>query len=127
MAKTFDINELIIRAVENDGGTFSLIGDKTNIGKHCFQEKKMPKGGYIVANKNSIENVPVLRPIYIEDFIRYSMVGHHIGLWYDNGNAVWSIDEPRWIVRFDAAVTFARANNQKAIWDIENNKELRIV
>ena len=126
MAKTFGMGELLRIALENSGGTFTFVGLNAK-NEHRFQEKKMPKGGYIVANKNSIENVPVLRSIYIEDFIKYSIIGHHIGLWYDHDSAVWSIDEPRWIVRFDAAVTFARANNQKAIWDIENNKELRIV
>lgn len=125
MSKTLSMEELLKYVLENSGGTFSFVGldMKTNI--HKFQRVTF-NDGFVVAKKGGMENIPVLRDIYIQDFIKYSMVGNHIGLWYDHEKAVWSIDEPVWRVDELHARSFAILNEQRAIYDVKNGVSIYV-
>lgn len=122
MSKTFGMEELLKHVLENSGGTFSVVSNNPR-GPHKFQSVSF-KNGFVVAKKGGMENIPVLRDTYIQDFMYYRMTGNHIGLWYDHDNAVWSIDEPVWRADELHARSFAILNNQKAIWDVE--KEMSV-
>lgn len=123
MSKTYSVLDVINHVKANNGGTFSVVDDNPLNPK--FNLKKMPKGGYIIGKKGGMV-VPNLRASVISDFLYYCLVGRNVGFWWDAETNMWCIDEPRWMVNFNAAVTFARENNQKAIWDIAQNKEIEV-
>ena len=110
-------------AREVGGGTFEVLP-----GKRYASVETDAVTGYFVALQNGIENLPnlMLTGDLLNTFahvyeLRESKL--FLGLWRDP-NGLWSIDRVTHIENREFALLTAKANKQRAIWDIANNEEV---
>lgn len=121
-----DFMALTIDAIKNGGGTY-YITDYPNISGVRF-DRVDRDFGYFVAKDGGVENFPgntailnaVIKTVWES---RHFMSGLYLGLWRDDkGN--WSIDETYFYTNREFAIETGKAENQRAIWDIENGTEI---
>lgn len=123
--KTLGLDEVIDHAKQNGGGTYQLAGLDSNgyisfiMPEHTF--------GYYVSLPYGIENLPsraLITPV-LASFVADRKDGNYLGLWEDaQGN--WSIDISTWVYDLRAALVLGARHNQRAIWDIENMREIML-
>ena len=125
---------LIEQVRKNGGGTF-LVDFDHEYGRWVIFDASNTTTGYYVSAPNGIENLPDLD----DNTFRAVLVAFlgdrfgareiddpfRLGLWQDeNGN--WSIDETLWFYNYDVAMSVARENNQRAIYDIRDQEVLSV-
>jgi len=81
--------------------------------------------GFFVSRKGGIEGLPDLYFDVMREFVANRLLeGEHrgglLGLWQDE-DGLWSVDVAVWIEDFSEALDFARANNQRSIYNIGMN------
>jgi hypothetical protein len=112
-------------AMLNGGGTYA----------YSFTERTYepvtPAYGYWVAKPYGMENIPpsVLSIDVLGHWVGekggwHPSEGFYLGLWQDErGN--WSVDSVEFVQDRIAAIARGRRNNQRAIWDIANEAEIK--
>lgn len=117
--------EMLGNAVAKGGGTYRITGldDKFE----ALWEAVEHDFGYFVAAPGGVENLPAaalsVNTVNAIVDARHFYSGYYLGLWQDeHGN--WSIDETEWINDRNLAEIAGRANQQRAIWDLAENKEV---
>lgn len=129
------ISEQIHETGSFQGGTYTFI-QFDGVGQPLF----IPTShldGYYVSRVGGVENFPFFKPngnttiTFTSDVInqvwlaRNYQSGFYLGLWVDdNGNL--SIDETEWISSLPDALYTALNNNQRAIYDIADQKVITV-
>ena len=113
-----NLQKIIDLAIENGGASYSIVSGDYN-----------PNKGYMVSyvGCETITSVLTLDILvkYIKHYIDYlSTSDVYVGIWLNDGN--WYLDISENVSDKDEAIKVARLRKQIAIWDCENNKEIRL-
>ena len=120
---TLTYAQVVAHAIENGGGTFRIT-------KGGFTPDEREKG-YYVSLSGGVENLPFLDAQTVRKVLAaWASNGHvseytRLGLWKDDSDN-WSIDLTVWVYNPSSAEIVGRDNNQRAIWDITNAREITL-
>jgi len=113
-----NILEFIEFARNNGGGSFNFMSGKTN-----------PETGYMVAladfQQVSTGIDDEIVKMYTRDHAEFLVQDNmYLGLWLANG--LWYYDVSMNVESLGKAVQIGLENNQLAIWDCANNREIKL-
>lgn len=114
------------------GGSFNLNNGTEN-----------PKKGYMVATIGNELKVHINPRLKVEHQINeltkkifnyigdkfdvwYNSENAYLGLWYNSENSLWYIDISENIADLTEAIMLGKYRNQLAIWDCENDNEIKL-
>ena len=116
-----NIQNFIIEAKANGGGSYSLNTGKTN-----------PNKGYMVSIEGCEEihkEIPTdesIREYILTHSEQLAMDNKYLGIWYNDKKQQWYLDVSINIDDRDKARLFGSINKQEAIWDCANGKEIKL-
>lgn len=82
--------------------------------------------GYAVAVKATQDSHGITGAYNVVNYVMSHKEVHVFGGWYDDETGRYYIDASMIFSNLEKAITFARLNRQKALYDLNNGKEIRL-